>query len=151
MQSNEILDMRNSMKINFVNHQKASKQPIPHTLDLHSQIKQHKIKDPPPFSFKIKDKTLDWQQASQFEISDNNIDQASSVIKNLSFAYVTPDDVEMFGSQRCVNTFKLMQLSIEYLNHSQNHIEDLLRDFEAEHHVIQKALNKTTKRCEANK
>ena len=73
-QTNEIQDMRNSMKINFINHLRASKkQQVPQTLNLYTQMKSE-FKTPPPFSFKLKDKTLDWGKISQLNKQDLKVE-----------------------------------------------------------------------------
>ena len=64
--NNEIQEMRNSMKLNFVNHLRASKKPMPQTFQLHTQIKSD-LRDPPQFTFKMKDKTLDWNKVNKMQ------------------------------------------------------------------------------------
>jgi hypothetical protein len=66
MQTNEILEMRNSMKINFINHMRASKRPLPQTVQLYDNFHRD-IKDPKPMIFKVKDKTLDWGKVNALE------------------------------------------------------------------------------------
>ena len=154
--SNEIQDMRNSMKMNFVNHLRTSKEPqMPSQLDLHTQIKQNKIKDPAPLTFKMKDKTLDWSKINQTQISSRQggVDMAeiNPLLKNLTYASIEPSDLQKFGCQRSAKVFKLMQLSIEYMNHTQNYVEDLLQDYEDDYYCVQKGIEKLNKKCQDNK
>lgn len=64
MQYNEIQDMRNSMKLNFINHLRQSKKPMPHTMQLYTQVDQ-RLSQPLPFTFKVKDKTLNWTNVNK--------------------------------------------------------------------------------------
>ena len=75
----------------------------------------------------------------------------SSCVNNLTYSRLQKDDIETIGDSRAVHIFKLMQLSMEYMSHTQNYLEDLLMDYEAEYHCIDKALTKTARKCDANK
>ena len=82
MQTNEILEMRNSMKLNFVNHLRTSKKPMPQTFQLYTQ-QNTDLKDPPQFTFKVKSKTLDWE----------NVNKSSELLKSKRCRLNTPSGI----------------------------------------------------------
>lgn len=75
----------------------------------------------------------------------------SKWVNNLTYAHLQPEDCQKLGSQTAIQAFKLMQLSIEYMSHTQEYLEDLLLDYEAEYHCIDKAIEKTQRKWEINK
>ena len=137
-QTNEIQEMRNSMKINFINHMRTSKQKqVPQTLSLYTDMKSE-IKTLPQFTFKIKDKTLDWNKISKLDKQDLKveskdfiltvllksflleIDEINDCVNNMTYARLQKEDIEKMGWPRTIQTFKLLQLSIEYSSHLQH-------------------------------
>ncbi|CAI2369955.1 unnamed protein product [Moneuplotes crassus] len=112
--------------------------------------------DAKPMVFKVKDKTLNWKglQAVSESLPDALVSQDNSLSKavnNLTYALLQKEDIEKMGCPRTIQSFKIFQLCLEYMSHTQEYLENKLLDYEAEKVCADKALDKFTRSCEINK
>jgi hypothetical protein len=82
------------------------------------------ISSEPTFTFKQRAGRLNWRQIQGLDLSriveTGDVVSLQSVLENITYASLDREDLERFSDSSLIKLFKLSQLSIEYLMHSQN-------------------------------
>jgi len=86
-------------------------------------------------------------------LSTNKIEiqEIGNWVNNLVFSRLEKEDIDKIDGPTGLQAFKLMQMSIEYLSHTQNYLEDILSDYEMEYDWITKATEQTYRKWDINK
>jgi len=73
----------------------------------------------PPYHFVRRINKMNWEMMGNIDVGtiakNNDVASIDFLMRSIAFANITPDDIEQFGSRASLNSFLLLQLSVEYL------------------------------------